>query len=142
MDIDKLPLKEEIYLQQSKKSVNYKKCHTIFDEVLQTTSKQASCDNVDDINLLYSLSYAEYLLNNWCGLIPLWTSVHLGDHGRHGSSDIYTQWSAKFSAYDCVKDPPKTQGIVEFHQKSVKHITMNSKRQRLDGVVANLFIFK
>ena len=55
---------------------------------------------------------------------------------------IYTQWSAKFSAYDCVKDPPKTQGIVKFHQKSVKHITMNSKRQRLDDVVANLYIFK
>ena len=39
---------------------------------------------------------------------------------------IYTQWSAKFSAYDCVKDPPKTQGIVEFHQKSVKHINIKS----------------
>ena len=39
-------------------------------------------------------------------------------------------------------NPPKTPGIVEFHQKSVEHITMNSKRQRLDDVVAKLFIAK
>ena len=99
-------------------------------------------DNNDDINPLYSPSYADYFLNNWCGLLPFWTSLHLGDQGRHGSSDIYIRWSNKFSSYDCITNPPKTQGIVEYHKKSVKHITMNSKRQRRDDVEANLFIAK
>ena len=32
---------------------------------------------------------------------------------------IYIHWSNIFRTYDCVMNPPKTQGIVEFHQKSV-----------------------
>ena len=83
-------------------------------------------------------------MNNWCGLIPLWTSLHLGDQGggRHGTSSVYKMWSDKYSNYDCITNPPRTQGIIEFHQKSVKHISMNSKRERLDDVVNNLYITK
>ena len=143
-DTGQLPLKEETYLQQSKRSLYYKKCKNIFDEVQTGIQKKQELQNFDseDVNALYSPAYAEYFLNNWCGLLPFWTSLHLGDQGRHGCTDVYVRWSNKFSSCDCVRDPPKTQGIVEFHQKSVKHITMNSKRQRLDDVVANLFIFK
>ena len=98
--------------------------------------------DINDNNALYSPVFAEYLLNNWCGLLPLWTSLHLGDQGRHGDTEVYEQWSNKFSQLDCVKDPPKTQGIIEFHQKSVKHIAMNSKRDRLDEVIRSLYISK
>ena len=64
------------------------------------------------------------------------------DQGRHGTSSVYLQWSDKFSSIDCIVDPPRTQGIVEFHQKSAKHITMNSRRERLDGVIKNLRLAK
>ena len=74
--------------------------------------------------------------------MPLWTCLHLMDQGRHGSSTVYDQWSAKFGSLDCVMNPPRTQSIVEFHQKSAKHISMNSKRDRLDGVVQNLYLAK
>lgn len=99
-------------------------------------------NNADTNNVFYSPSFAHYFLNNWCGLIPLWTSLHLGDQGRHGTSSVYQMWSGKFSHLPCVKDPPRTQGIVEFHQKSVKHITLNSRRERVDSVIKNLFIAK
>ena len=156
-----LPIKEETYLQQSKRSIYYKKCKVILqklnnklDKVEQQTLFINSNNSVvhgetgdktnyvDDENVFYSPIFAEYLLNNWCGLLPLWTSLHLGDQGRHGASDIYKGWSNKFKHFDCVKDPPKTQGIIEFHHKSVKHITMNSKRERVDNVISNLYIAK
>ena len=94
------------------------------------------------MNPYLNRDYALYFLNNWCGLLPLWSSLHLGDQGRHGTSECYKNWSQKFSSRECVKDPPRTQGIVEFHHKSVKHISMNSKRERIDSVVANLFVAK
>ena len=34
----------------------------------------------------------------------------------------------------------RTQGIIEFHNKSVKHITLNSKRDRVDTVINNPFV--
>ena len=73
---------------------------------------------------------------------PLWTSLHLGNQGRHGSTDVYEQWANKFCDAECVKNPPKTQGIIELHQKSAKHITINSKRERLDNVVSNFYLSK
>ena len=81
-------------------------------------------------------------MNNWCGLLPLWTSLHLGNQGRHGSTEVYEQWTNKFCDAECVKNPPKTQGIIELHEKSAKHITMNSKRERLDNVVSNFYLAK
>ena len=69
-------------------------------------------------------------------------SLHLGDQGRHGDFEVHEQWTNKFSQLDCVKNPPKTQGIIEFHQKSVKHIAMNSKRERLDDVIRSLYVSK
>ena len=41
-----------------------------------------------------------------------------------------------------VQDPPRTQGIIEFHNKSVKHISLNSKRDHIDKVVGNLLVAK
>ena len=73
-------------------------------------------------------------MNNWCGLIPLWTSLHLGDQGRHGNSEVYLAWSQHFIERDCVKDPPRTQGIIELHNKSVKHISNYSKKDPVDKV--------
>ena len=140
-----LPVKEEIYLQQSKKSIYYEKCLAIYNQILNeaksTNNNICDADN-DDNNVHYSPIFAEYILNNWCGLLPLWTCLHLKDQGRHGKSNVYIQWSKKLNSLDCVQDPPLTQGIVEFHQKSAKHISMNSKRERLDDVVKNLFLAK
>ena len=139
-----LPVKETTYLQQAKRSVYYKKCVDIYKEILNINegSDAEPSENSDadvDLNVFYSPIYAKYFLDNWCGLLPFWTCLHLGDQGRYGSSDVYKQWSDKYSSINCVKNPPRTQGIVELHQKSAKHISMNSKRERLDNVVANLF---
>ena len=43
---------------------------------------------------------------------------------------------------DCITDPPSTQGIVEMHDKSVKHISLNGERERIDQVISNLFVSK
>ena len=41
-----------------------------------------------------------------------------------------------------MKGPPRTQGIIEFHTKSLKHINLNSKRDRIDRNISNLFVAK
>ena len=137
---DDLPVKEDTYLQQCKRRIYYTKCSEILDRVKDKIDNNSV--SPDDLNSLYSPKYASYLLDNWTGLTPLWTAIHLGDQGRHGSSDSYKKWSIKFNNCACVVDPPKAQGIVEFHHKSAKHIVMNSKRQRADGVVSNLYLSK
>ena len=145
LHLKELPRKEETYLQQSKKSIYYKKCLDIYKQCVKVTESKhvgVDIDDKDDCNPLYSPRYAEYICNNWCGLLPLWTSLHLGDNGRHGNSDIYLRWSDKFQSIDCVINPPRTQGIVEFHQFSAKHISMNSRRERVDDVVKNLHLAK
>ena len=82
-----------------------------------------------------------YLLNHWCGLAPLWASFHLGDQGRHGRSSVYENWKNVFSKIQCIQDRPKTQGIVKYHHKSLKHIEVPKRRNRLDNIVKQLFDF-
>ena len=72
----------------------------------------------------------------------MWTSFHLEDQGRHGVSAPYHEWSKKLAYCDCVKDPQKTQGIIEFHNKSLKHISLNSKRDRIGRNISNIFVAK
>ena len=144
-------------MQQSKRSIYYQKSKSLFKDIstsvdigdLDKPEDATSVDKVyldkpvsPEVNPLFSREFALYLLNNWCGLLPLWSDLHLGDQGRHGRSEIYRMWSDKFADRDCVQNPPRTQGIVEFHHKSLKHITMNSKRERIDSVVGNLLISK
>ena len=138
-DEQELPLKEDIYLRQSKRSIFFKISEKIFDQIL---TGQISDDENGERNAYHSPSFANYLLKNWCGILPLWTSFHLGDQVRHGNSAPYQDWSDNFAKYDCVVDPPRTQGIVELHNKCLKHITLNSHRERLDEVIKNLFVSK
>ena len=137
--VDELPVEEDVYLQQSKRRRFYKDCQSIFSSVIQGNGRDPEND---DLNKFFSPSFAKYFLENWCGLIPFWTSVHLGDQGRHGKTEPYRLWSEKFAKRSCVIGTPRTQGIIEFHNKSVNHITLSSKRNRLDGVVSNLLVAK
>ena len=139
-DVDELPVREDVNLQQSKRSRYFKDCES-FSIKMQEGFKHEHA-RTDDLNVFFSSTFAIYFLNNWCGFIPFWTSIHLGDQGRHGKSEPIKFRSEHFSDRACIKDPPRTQGIIEFHHKSLKHVTLNSKRDRLDGVVSNLLVAK
>ena len=100
MDIDRYPVHEETYLQQSKRSIYYKTCKAKIDKIKCTFEQKdipldsaleckSNCSNEKVINIFYSALYAEYFLINWCDLLPLWTSLHLGNQGRHGSTEVY-----------------------------------------------------
>ena len=88
----KLPQTEEKYLQHSKRSIYYEKCKSIMTNVKIRKSNNSLQDSFggvnDDNNVFYSPSFAKYFLDNWCGLISLWTCLHLGDQGRHGTSPV------------------------------------------------------
>ena len=138
---DELPMNEDVYLQQSKRSIYFKKCELVFKQHLEESKELSDLPNTHE-NEFFSPTFAAYILNNWCGILSLWTSFHLGDQGRHGSTGAYLEWSKKFAEKECIKNPPRTQGIVEMHNKSVKHITLNSKRDRIDRIISNLYISK
>ena len=141
----RFPETEETYMQQSKRSIYHQKCKNIFQSIKHSNAQTVSnndVENSDSSNPLYSSSFAQYILDNWCGLLTLWTSLHLGDQGRHGSSTTYQSWSAKYGNKECVINPPKPQAIIEFHQKSLKYISLNSKRERLDELVKIIFVCK
>ena len=87
-DDDELPQSEDVYLKQSKRSIFFKKCESIFKDQLDNSNSLSDLPDTDKIEL-YSPKFATYILNNWCGTLPLWTSLHLGDQGRHGSSSPY-----------------------------------------------------
>ena len=84
---------------------------------------------------MYCLQFGSYLLNNWRGLTSLWSNMHLRDQIKHNKEKSYLEWSKAFSEKACVIDPPRTQGIIEVHQKITKHITLASKKQRIDSAV-------
>ena len=46
--------------------------------------------------------------------------------------------SKTFGNCDCAINPLRTQGIIELHQKITKHITLSTKKQRVDSVMADL----
>ena len=43
---------------------------------------QETGENVLDSNPYFSPIFCGYLLNNRCGIAPLWTSLHLGDQSN------------------------------------------------------------
>ena len=140
-EIDDLPIKEDVYLRQSKRSIYFKECEIILKAELELSESVSELPDIEK-NVFYSPTFAYYILKNWCGVLPMWTSFHLGDQGRHGTSTPYCEWSHKFADRACIKAPPRTQGIIEFHNKSLKHISLNSKRDRIDRIIGNLFIAK
>ena len=119
-DDDELPVREVVYLQQSKRSRYFKDCESFLIKIQEGFKHDHA--STDDLNVFFSSTFAIYFLNNWCGLIPFWTSIQLGDQGRHGKSEPYKLWSEHFSDRACIKDPPRTQGIIEFHHKPLKHL--------------------
>ena len=86
--------------------------------------------------------FGGYLLNNWAGLASLWSNMHLRDQKKRSKEKPYLEWSKVFSEKTCLIDPSRTQGIIEVHQKITKHITLASKKQRVDLVVADLKLKK
>ena len=52
---------------------------------------------------------------------------------------MYRPWSDEFGSYDCVIDPPKTQGIAEVSEAYHNEL---QARTRVDGIVKNLFLSK
>ena len=108
-DGDELPVREVVYLQQSKRSIYFKDCESFFIKIQKGFKHEHA--RTDDLNVFFSSTFAIYFLNNWCGFIPFWTSIHLGDQGRHGKSEPYKLWSEHFSDRACIKDPPRTQDL-------------------------------
>ena len=78
------------------------------------------------------------VLNHWTGLASLWSNIHLGCQSKHSREQSYLEWSKTFGNCDCVTNLPRTQGIIELHQKITKHITLSTKKQRVDSVIADL----
>ena len=64
--------------------------------------------------------------------------IHLKDQAKHSQKKPYLDWSNSFSDRDCVINPRKTQGIIELHQTSTKHVTLSTNTQRVDSVIADL----
>ena len=90
-------------------------------------------------NVYYSLPFLEYVINHMIGLAPLWTNLLLGDIGRHGTSIIYRNWSAKYDKQQCIINATKTQGFIEKHHLSLKHIFLDEKNARIDLVIPQLY---
>ena len=90
----------------------------------------------------FSPVFCGYLLNNWCGISPLWISFHLGDQSKHGCTKPYKDWRTLNIKKPCIKGPPKTQGILEFYHKSTKHMVLCTNKERIDNLVIEIVEWK
>ena len=130
---------KEKHYQQSKRSMYYQDCLEDF----KNAKKNSKTRNTElEKNDLYCPQFGGYLLDNWTGLASLWSNMHLRDQIKHSKEKACLEWSKAFSEKACVIDPPRTQGIIEVHQKITKHITLASKKQRVGSVVADLKLKK
>ena len=130
---------EEKHYQQSKRSLYYKDCLEDFKRAKREIKKSTT---IKLNNSLYCPQYAGYLLNNWTGLASLWTNIHLKDQAKRSQKKLHLDWSNSFSDRDCVINPLRTQGIIELYQKLTKHVTLSTKTQRVDSVIADLKLKK
>ena len=89
---------------------------------------------------MHCTEFGGYLLNNWTGLASLWSNMHLRDQKKHCKEKPYLEWSKAFSEKACLINPPRTQDIIEVHQKITKHITLASKKQRVDSFIIIIII--
>ena len=103
---------------------------------------EESGENVLDSNLYFSPIFCGHLLNNWCGMAPLWTSFHLGDQNKHRHTKPYLDWRELNVQKASVRNPPKTQSILELHHKSTKRTVLSSSKERIDNLVACLAEWK
>ena len=71
-----------------------------------------------------------------------WSNMLLGDISRHGNGEVYTTWRDKFGDAPCVKNPIKTQAIIENRHKNLKHAHLKRKDGRLDEVAKELYTAK
>ena len=95
-------------------------------------------DNQFEENPYFSNIFSSYMLNNCVGLAPLWTKFNIGDQLEHGISEPYTTWSSTHKDLDTVTNPPTTQGILELHNKSVKHVYLQDRIDRIDRIIQKL----
>ena len=73
------------------------------------------------------------------GLSCLWSNLMRGNLGRHGNNIAYKDWEAKYASLPCITNVTRTQGLIEKHNDSLKHVYLNKKNARLDVVVQNLY---
>ena len=93
-------------------------------------------------NSHFSLVFCGYLLNDWCDVSPLWTSFYLSDQSKRRCTKPYKDWRTLNIEKSFVKSSPKTQGILEFHHKSTKHMVLPSNKERIDHLVMELVEWK
>ena len=89
-------------------------------------------------NQQYSPEFSAYLLSNWTGLASFWTSIHLNNQLKHRTGEAYLEWSKKCGERLSVKNPQKTRGLPEVHQKLTKNVVLSSKLRRTDIVIQEL----
>ena len=49
---------------------------------------QETRENILDSNPYFSPIFCGYPPNNWCGIVPLLASLHLGDQSKHGHKAV------------------------------------------------------
>ena len=89
-------------------------------------------------NQQYSPEFSAYLLNNWTGLASFWTNVHLNNQLKHGTGEAYLELSKKCGEILSVKNPQKTRGLPEVHQKLTENVLLSSKLRRTEIVIQEL----
>ncbi|XP_049324595.1 uncharacterized protein LOC125784832 isoform X2 [Astyanax mexicanus] len=114
---------------------------TPFRRHFRTVIESAPLDLEGPPNEYYSKTFINSLATNFLPHAALWTSMMLGDLGRHGKGLPYENFSKKFSkiskktAQNFTKDN-KTQGIMEKSQWDLKQIRFQRRRlTRLDDFV-------
>ena len=80
-----------------------------------------------DCNQCYSPNFMKYLIDYWAGVTPIFTNILLGDISRHGNTAMYTKWKRSCRWKPCIRNPIKTQGIIEKHHDNVKNVFADKK---------------
>ena len=105
-------------MRKSRRGRYYKVTKKLIDQ----ENNQIYIDNQFQENPCFSNTFSSYMLNNWAGLAPLWRKFLIGGQLKHVISAPCTTLSSIHKDLDSVTNIPTTQGIIELHNKSVKHV--------------------
>ena len=94
--------------------------------------------NTSTENKYYNQSFAKHLINKKMASIALWSSIMLGNIGRHGKTLPYKHYTTKYgnmtdTKYRNISNSNRTQGTIEQNFREAKSIKYRNRRfARLD----------
>ena len=139
-------MSQAVFIEKLENSPFKNRFQKIVNKAIEHIRKSKSSEQEENLlpNAYRSTAFMEYLLNYAFPSIANWSGLLLGDLGRHGTGEPYTQYtdmfkSLKKSKHQNISSNNRTQGIIEKSMGEVKRVKLQYERCSKLHVLVSIF---